>query len=162
MTENNTIKLFVSEKPKPNGEDYMTTRKVCFDEVEDYFQKDVYESDLSKWKSELIELKFATPEDEYDIIAHEDLMGKNDCIDVTDITDIKYSNYLDAEKTKPNHLVYYKEVKDLNTTEYYQPLFDLMSEHNIHLLEGEMDEIISTVIEMENKRNINNRTTACR
>jgi len=36
----------------------------------------------------------------------------------------------------------------------YQPLFDLMSEHGLTLLEGEMDEIISVVKEMneENKK----------
>ena len=30
----------------------------------------------------------------------------------------------------------------------YQPLFNLMSEHGLTLLEGEMDEIISVVQEM--------------
>jgi hypothetical protein len=63
---------------------------------------------------------------------------------------------------KQNESCNYLKVSDLNTSEYYQPLFNLMSEHNLTLLEGEMDEIISTVIEMENKKNINNTATACR
>ena len=41
-----------------------------------------------------------------------------------------------------------KEIKDLPNTEYYQPLFNLMSEHNLTLLEGEMDEIIDCVLKM--------------
>jgi hypothetical protein len=62
---------------------------------------------------------------------------------------------------KQNESCNYLKVSDLNTSEYYQPLFNLMSEHNLTLLEGEMDEIISTVIEMENKKNISNTATAC-
>ena len=33
---------------------------------------------------------------------------------------------------------------------YYQPLFDLMTEHNLFLLESEMDEIIAVVNKMHN------------
>jgi hypothetical protein len=43
------------------------------------------------------------------------------------------------------------KVSNTNTTEYYQPLFNLMSEHNLTLLEGEMDEIIECVTKMIDK-----------
>ncbi len=43
----------------------------------------------------------------------------------------------------------YLKNSDLNPWEFYQPLFDLMKdEHNLLLLEGEMDEIIHMVIKM--------------
>ncbi|MFO0477630.1 MAG: hypothetical protein ACK50L_02450 [Bacteroidota bacterium] len=43
----------------------------------------------------------------------------------------------------------YLKNSDLNSWEFYQPLFDLMdNEHNLILLEGEMDEIIHMVIKM--------------
>lgn len=136
--EGEILKLFANENEKPIIENALTAW--------------IHSSEFINWELKCIEIPFATGEDAFDIIKDIDLIGENEYIDVTDITDIKYSNYLDAEKTKPNHLAYYIQVKDLNTTEYYQPLFDLMSEHNLTLLEGEMDEIISTVIEMENKK----------
>lgn len=52
------------------------------------------------------------------------------------------------------------KVSDLNKSEYYQPLFNLMIEHNLVLLEVEMDEIISTVIEM--KKNITDTAHTCK
>lgn len=46
----------------------------------------------------------------------------------------------------------YLKVSDLPTNEYYQPLFDLMTEHNLTLLEGEMDKIIECVTKMIDKQ----------
>jgi len=38
---------------KPNGEDYIFSRKVSFDEVEDFFDKELYEADLKKYHESL-------------------------------------------------------------------------------------------------------------
>jgi len=39
-------------------------------------------------------------------------------------------------------------MENILNTDFYQPLFNLMREHNLTLLEGEMDEIIECVSKM--------------
>jgi hypothetical protein len=94
---NGAIKLFSNDFEIPKIENALTAW--------------IHASKYLNWKLKCIEIPFATDEDAFDIIKDIDLIGENEFIDVTEITDIKYSNYLDTEKTKPNFLAYYREPK---------------------------------------------------
>ena len=167
INENNKIKIFGSEIEVPLIGNITT--------------EFMLEYHIQNWRKNIWQLEFNTPEDEYDVIAHEDLMGKNYVLDVTDITEMKVStcnlhSFLDYYLTneckdcvlkvhfkepnrKPmasgkvfNNVITPMKVNELPNTEYYQPLFDLMTEHNLTLLEGEMDEIIECVTKMIDKQ----------
>ena len=107
---NGAIKLFSNDFEMPKIENALTAW--------------IHASKYLNWKLKCIEIPFATDEDAFDIIKDIDLIGENEFIDVTEITDIKYSNYLDTEKTKPNFLAYYIEpIEDVNDI-----LFDLIGD----------------------------------
>lgn len=77
-TENDKIFTYWNEKIKPNGEDYMFTQKIGFDEVDDYFDKVLYESDLTKWNASIIKAEVNDELKKYILIEFVNITGKVD------------------------------------------------------------------------------------
>ena len=138
--------------PDPNGEDYMINKQISFDEWDLVFDKELYESDKLKWQNSKIEISV---DNELRGVIIGYILKLGVFKDLTPIMDsIEVSNNCcgrcieGMDECKITYIAKLKQVDKVEVVEEsgYYPLFKFFfDEHNLNLLESEIQDIIHYV-----------------